>query len=162
MRTFLTTAALLLATGAGAALPAIEDLDALDARIAVFLGGTPADAGVRAQALDRRLRLVRCPEGAMFEAPAMGAVGVSCPSKGWRLRVPLTAPFAAAAPQAEVVIRKGDAVELAYGGAGFDILTTATAMEDGRAGGMVRVKTPTGAAVVTARVRGPGAVAIGN
>ena len=161
MRQFIFPALLLIGTGAAnAAQPALENLDALDARIAVFLGGTPADAGQRAQPVDRRLRMIQCPEGVSFDPPAMGAIAAYCPSKGWRLRVQLIG--AAAAQSTEIVIRRGDSVELAYLGSGFDITTGATALDDGRAGGVVRVKTSTGTAPVTARVRGPGAVAIGD
>jgi flagella basal body P-ring formation protein FlgA len=165
MRRFIVPALALVSTVAApapgwAAQPVLEDLDALDARVAVFLGGTPADAGQRAQPVDRRLRMVKCPEGVAIDPPAMGAVSVYCASKGWRLRVSVLGM--AAAQPAEIVIRRGDSVELAYVGSSFDVTTSATALDDGRAGGMVRVKTLTGTSSVTARVRGPGAVAIGD
>jgi len=159
-----TVLAVLLAVSgvppAHAATSALEDLAFLDARIAVFLGGTPADAGKKAQPVDRRLRLLACAEGALFDPPSMGAIAAYCPSRGWRLRVPLIG----GSPEetAEVVVRRGDAVQLAYTGSGFDVTTSATALEDGREGGVVRVKAPTGAATVTARVRGPGLVTIGD
>ncbi len=156
---FALTGLLALARAADAA-PVLEDLDFLDARIAVYLGGAAADAGKRAQPVDRRLRLMQCAEGALFDPPALGAIAAYCPSRGWRVRVPLIG--SPTAETAEIVIRRGDAVQLAYVGSGFDVTTGAVAMEDGRNGGVVRVKTPTGASVVTARVRGPGAVAIGD
>ena len=159
----ISLASLLAAIGPGTAHAApatLENLDVLDTRIAVFLGGTPADAGKKAQPIDRRLRLIACAEGALFDPPSMGAIVAYCPSRGWRVRVPLIG--ATAVEPAEIVIRRGDAVQLAYVGSGFDVTTGATALEDGRAGGVVRVKTSTGLAVVTARVRGPGAVAIGD
>jgi flagellar basal body P-ring formation protein FlgA len=145
---------------APAAPLALEDLDFLDARIAVFLGGTAADAGKKAQPLDRRLRLLRCAGGALFDPPALGAIAAYCPSRGWRIRVPLTG--AVETETAEIVIRRGDTVELAYRGAGFAVSTGATALEDARADGIVRVKSLTGTTPVTARVRGPGMVAIGD
>lgn len=154
-----TAAAMATAMPAAATPPAFEDLDRLDARIALFLGGTTADAGQRAQPVDRRLRLARCAEDAEFDAPAMGAIAVRCASPAWRLRVPLTGGTALIA---ETVVRRGDAVELLYNGSGFGVTTTATALEDGRDGGLVRVKSPTSAAVVTARVQGPGRVSIGD
>jgi flagellar basal body P-ring formation protein FlgA len=160
----LTNFALVLAVVGGsaahAAPAALENLDFLDARIAVFLGGTAADAGKNAQPVDRRLRLIACAEGALFDPPSMGAIAAYCPSRGWRVRVPLIG--GTTAEPIEVVIRRGDAVQLAYVGAGFDVTTSATALEDGRSGGTVRVKPPTGTSPVTARVRGPGAVAIGD
>lgn len=147
-------------TPAWAVQSSLENLDALDARVAVFLGGTPAEAGQRAQPVDRRLRMAQCPEGVAFDPPSMGALTAYCASKGWRLRVPLIG--AVAAQPTEIVIRRGDSVELAFLGASFDVVTTATALEDGHVGGMVRVKTPTGTSAVTARVRGPNSVAIGD
>jgi flagellar basal body P-ring formation protein FlgA len=133
-----------IASSATAAPPALEDLD----------------AGKKAQPVDRRLRLVACTDGAIFEPPSMGAVTAYCPTRGWRVRVPLIG--ATTAEPAETVIRRGDTVQLAYVGPGFDVTTGGTALEDGRIGGVVRVKTPTGGASVTARVRGPGVVVIGD
>jgi flagellar basal body P-ring formation protein FlgA len=160
----LTILATLLAvtgvTPAHAVTPALEDLAFLDARIAVFLGGTPVDAGKKAQPVDRRLRLLACAEGPLFDPLSMGAIAAYCPSRGWRVRVPLIG----GAPEevAEIVVRRGDAVQLAYAGSGFDVTTSATALEDGRTDGVVRVKASTGASTVTARVRGPGLVVIGD
>jgi flagellar basal body P-ring formation protein FlgA len=154
-------AALLLAIPVALPAQGFEDVDLLDRRIAVALGGTAGDAGVLAQPVDRRLKLARCPDAATIEPPVMGAVTVRCAALGWRMRVPLIAP-AAGAQQGEVLVRRGDAVDLTFAGAGFAIATTATAMEDGRMGGPVRVKSPTGAAILTARVRGPGSVEISD
>jgi flagellar basal body P-ring formation protein FlgA len=155
-----TLTGLLALARAGHATPPLENLDLLDARIAVYLGGTASDAGRRAQPVDRRLRLMRCGEGVLLDPPALGAIAAYCPSRGWRVHVPLIG--GAATEPAEIIVRRGDAVRLAYLGTGFDVSTTAIALEDGRNGGMVRVKVPTGASVLTARVRGPGSVAIGD
>ncbi len=158
MRTIMTAIALAAFASASAASP-FEDLDHLDARIAVFLGGAAAEAGQRAQPVDRRLRLARCVDVIEFDAPALGAIAVRCGSPAWRLRVPLSGTTA---PVAEMLVRRGDAVELVYIGSGFGVTATATALEDGRDGGLVRVKSSTGSAVVTARVEGPGRVVIGD
>ena len=145
---------------AKAAPPVLEDLDRLDRGIAVALGGTSDEIGKRAQLLDRRLRIALCPEGPVFDTSLPNAITASCPSKGWRLRVPLVGR--SATPSAEVFIRRGDAVQLAYVGSGFEISTSAIALDDGREGGSVRVKTPTATAPLTARVRAPGEVEIGD
>jgi flagellar basal body P-ring formation protein FlgA len=160
MRLVLTLFLFATAAPGGATAPALENLDQLDARIAVFLGGTAADAGQRAQPVDRRLRLSHCVEGVVFDAPAQGAIAARCVSTGWRLRVTLIGT--AAAQPSETVIRRGDAVELSYVGSGFDVTTVAIALEDGHDGGAVRVKSPTGVTTLTARVRGPGRVSVGN
>lgn len=152
-------AALLLVMPAALSAQVVEDLDLLDRRIAVALGGTAADAGLLAQPVDRRLRLASCPQAATIEPPVLGAVTVRCAPLGWRMRVPLVGGMAMA-QQGELLVRRGDAVDLTVSGGGFAIATTGTALEDGRMGAPVRVKSPTGSTVLTARVRGPGSVEI--
>lgn len=150
--------AILLGGTAQAIVPQFEDLAQLQARIAAYLGQS-GDNGAQVQPLDQRLRLARCPEPATIETMVGGELAVRCPAIGWRLRVPVIVPLAA---RSAVVIRRGDSVELAMGGNGFSVMSTAVALEDGREGGMVRVKSPTGQATMTARVEGPGKVAIAD
>lgn len=113
-----------------AALPvAFEDLDLLDARIAAFGAAAP---------VDRRLKLARCTGPADIVPAGSNAVAVRCASAGWRILVPLSAsPQSTAAP----TIRRGDVVDLMVEGAGFSISTAATAVEDGRVGQTLRVRT---------------------
>jgi flagellar basal body P-ring formation protein FlgA len=155
MRLFFALAILAL-SGPAAAQP-LENLDALDRQIAVALGGTADQAGVLAQPIDRRLKLAACPQPATIDPPAMSAVAVRCAALGWRIRVPL---IAGSATGGELLVRKGDTIELAFTGRGFDIVTTAIAQEDGRMGAAVRVKPPTGATLVTARVWRAGSAVI--
>lgn len=150
--------AILLGGTAHAVVPQFEDLNVLQARIGAFLGQNGADAS-QVQPLDERLRLARCPQPATIDMAVRGELVVRCPTIGWRLRVPVVVPIAA---QAQIVIRRGDNVELAVGGSGFSVVSNAIAMEDGREGGFVRVKSPTGTSTVTGRVAGPGKVAITN
>lgn len=149
-------AAMLLGGTAQAIVPQFEDLNLLQARIGAYLGQNGADAS-QVQPLDQRLRLARCPEPATIDMAVRGELVVRCPAIGWRLRVPVSVQLAA---QSAIVIRRGDNVELAVGGNGFSVVSNAIAMEDGREGGFVRVKSPTGTATVTGRVAGPGKVAI--
>lgn len=160
MKTVMAAAAAILLGGtAQAIVPQFEDLNLLQARISAYLGQAGAEAS-QVQPLDQRLRLARCPEPATIDMAVRGELIVRCPTIGWRLRVPVTMPMAAA--QSAIVIRRGDNVELAVGGRGFSVVSTATAMEDGREGGVVRVKSSTGTATVTGRVDGPGRVTISN
>lgn len=155
----LSAALLAAATMATAAPVQSEDLDLLDARVAVFLGGTAAEAGLRAVRIDRRLRFARCPEGALFETPQSGSMVAYCPAKGWRLHIPLVA---AASDAGDIVIRRGDSVDLSHTGSGYTVVAATTSLEDGRIGGRVRVKLSTGTGSVSATVRGPGTVMIGD
>jgi flagellar basal body P-ring formation protein FlgA len=126
-----------------------EDVAALDAQVA-----TVAEA---AQPIDRRLKLARCPESVAIDPPALGAVAVRCKSLGWRIRVPLVqSPQAEAV--SEVIIRRGDAVELISDGDGFEVSTRGTAMEDGRVGKGIRVKSSTAATITQGTVTAAGTV----
>ena len=135
-----------------------EDLDQLNASVALFLGDAPLGRASGAQPIDRRIRLARCPQPVALEQ-AVGAVTVRCAALGWRLRVPLSI---AAGEASQIVVRRGDVVELSVAGVGFDLVTSATAIEDGSTGKFIRVKTSTGASIVSARVSGPGSVIAGN
>ena len=147
----------LLAIAALAAAPAFEDLDRLDASIVTVLA---TNGGGQALPVDRRLRLRRCPAPAHVEPANDGTLSVRCEALGWRIRVPVQGT--ALADTGRPVIRRGDVVELLVGGAGFNVVTSAIAMEDGRAGGAVRVKPSTGPAVVTAQIVRAGVVSIGD
>lgn len=127
--------------------PMFEELDLIDARIAEI--GTAAP-------VDRRLKLARCPAPADI-APAGGsAIAVRCPALGWRILVPLTAPAHAFSPD----VRKGDIVDLTVEGAGFSISTAATAVEDGRIGQTMQVRTGDKTAPISTAVLGAGRVVV--
>lgn len=128
-----------------AALPAIfEDLDQLDARVAALGAAAP---------VDRRLKLSRCPQPVEIGEIGGNAVAVRCPTLGWRILVPLKAD---AQNASEPDIRKGDVVDLAVDGAGFSVSASATALEDGRVGRSIRVRTSPENAPVSAAVLGAG------
>lgn len=130
-----------------AAIPvAFEDLAEMDARIAVIGAASP---------VDRRLKLARCPAPAELTQTSANAVAVRCPALGWRILVPLVAP---AQSQQAPEIRKGDVVELSVAGTGFSVSTMATALEDGRIGRSLRVRTSDANAPISVSVTGPGRV----
>ena len=112
-----------------------EDVAALDVQVAAV-----AEA---AQPIDRRLKLARCPENVAIDPPALGAVALRCKSLGWRIRVPLVRVTKAESPS-DIIIRRGDAVEVISSGNGFEVSTSGTAMEDGSLGKGIRVKSSTG------------------
>lgn len=129
-----------------------EDLDALDARISVAL------APAIAQPVDRRLKLARCPEGAVVEPATVGAFAVRCTSVGWRIRVPLLATSGFAAAATAPIVHRGENVEIVIGGENYQVVATGTALEDGLQGKPIRVKFLTATAAMTATVTGPGKV----
>lgn len=81
------------------------------------------------------------------------AVTVTCEgTPGWKLYVPMrgnpqTGPVAAAAAvqmTAPVVVKRGDAVQVAAGGTGFKITASGSAEQDGRVGAHIRVRLSNG------------------
>jgi flagella basal body P-ring formation protein FlgA len=107
------------------------------------------------QPLDKRLRLAKCPEAAVIDPPARGVVAVRCASLGWRVRVPVLQALQA---QTDPLVRKGDVVDLTYGGDAYAVSTTATVLEYGVRGQTVRVTSAASGKTVSATVAGPGEV----
>ncbi len=146
---------------AGVASPALaatdaagfEDLDKLEARVVTALDADIGTPGGPATHIDRRVKLQPCPAAVTIEPPALGAVAVSCAALGWRIRVPLmrlstqaaysTVPttYQPPVPLGPPVIKRGDPVEVAAQQTGFSVTATGTAMEDGRTGGRIRIRT---------------------
>lgn len=137
-----------------------EDFDRLDVRIAELAAAT----GEKAGAIDRRIKLARCPEAPALERGGIGAIAVRCAALGWRLRVPTNVAVAdpAARGLAQIaetpVVRKGEAVNVMIAGDNFSVSYVATAMDDGAVGSSVRVKFSTQGAFLTAKVIAPGKV----
>lgn len=168
MRTLISMAFLaLLAPLAFVAGPAqaqqkFENLDRIDSLVAMTVGANPGQPGGPAAPVDRRLKLAACPGVPSVDGPVFGAAIVKCDALGWRIRVPLVpggaaaasaqapvqrrmaaarqVPAAQKAAQKEVVVRKGDPVELVAGGASFSVSRPMVADEDGAPGDMIRVR----------------------
>ncbi len=133
----------LLLIGTAAHAQGFEDLAVLDRKIAATVGANVGEPGGPARSIDKRLKLAACPQPAIIDAPAMGAVLVRCESLGWRIRVALARPaagYAPAAAKAEPIIRKGDQVELTASAGSFSVSTVAVAEQDGAPGDRIRVR----------------------
>jgi flagellar basal body P-ring formation protein FlgA len=154
--------ALLIGTAAHA--QGFEDLAALDRKVAAALGADAGEPGGPARPIDKRLKLAACPQPAIVDAPAMGAVLVRCEPLGWRIRVALARPAGgsalAAAEKAEPIIRKGDQVQLTALTGSFSVSTTAVAEQDGAPGDRIRVRSETKKGAVIGMVMPDGRVAL--
>lgn len=162
----LLTLALLLASlhGGPAAAQVFEDLDRLDAIVAATVGARIGEPGGAIAPVDKRLRLAACPQQPTVEGPVFGAAIVRCDRLGWRIRVPLSG---AAAPgqmraqqQRDILVRKGDPVQLVAGNASFTVSRVMIAEEDGAVGDMIRVREDSKSAPVTGRVEPSGIVRV--
>jgi flagella basal body P-ring formation protein FlgA len=139
-----------------------QDHDEIDTAVLAATGAKVGETGGAAGPVDRRLKLVNCPVVLQTDPPAMGAIAIRCPPLGWRIRVPLVANQA---PQrdsavAEILVRRGENVELKASGPGFEISSSAIAMEDGALGKAIRVKSLTSSTPIVATVAGPTLVRI--
>jgi flagellar basal body P-ring formation protein FlgA len=137
-----------------------EDFDRLDARISELA----AASGEKAEAIDRRIKLARCPDAPTLEKGGVGMIAIRCVPLGWRLRVPTNAAVPVPGQRDIVqiaetrVVRKGEAVNVMVVGDDFSVSYVATAMDDGAVGSSVRVKFSTQSAFMTAKVTAPGKV----
>ena len=166
--------ALLSAIGASPALAQqkFENLDRLDSLVAMTVGANIGEPGGPLAPVDRRLRLAACPATPSVEGPIFGAAIVKCDALGWRIRVPLIAGRAApAAPvsrygaparavQREVVVKRGDPVQLMAGNAAFSVSRMMIADEDGAVGQTIRVREDKKSTPVLAQVVEMGMVRI--
>ena len=126
-----------------------ENLDRIDSIVAMTVGANIGQPGGAVAPVDRRLKLAACPEMPTVSGPVFGAAMVECKPVGWRIRVPLTPggayvsaqPGQAAPRQAkQVIIKRGDPVQLVAGGAAFTVTRLMIADEDGAAGDMISVR----------------------
>ena len=167
LRAFLMTLLLSLGCATPAAAQNFENLDRLDSLVAMSMGANRGEPGGPVAPIDRRLRLAACPVTPVVDGPTLGAATVSCPSIGWRIRVPLVAGAAPAtqlgampAEAAIAVIKRGDPVQLVAGSGGFRVSRQMIADEDGTVGALIRVRQDMRAAPVMARVERAGIVRI--
>ena len=158
-----------LAGAAHAQAQNFENLDRLDGFVAASLGANRGEPGGPVAPLDRRLRLAACPQTPVIDAPRWGAATVSCPSIGWRIRVPLVADQSGNKSSnfngvtegtRALVVKKGDPVQLMAGGGSFTISRMMIADEDGAVGALIRVRQEPRATPVMARVERIGVVRI--
>jgi flagellar basal body P-ring formation protein FlgA len=137
-----------IATAAFAQVQQYENIAALDSQVATI---------AKAQPIDPRLKLARCVQPVILEPEQIGAVTLRCVPLGWRIRVPVL-QAATSAQSTEMMVRRGETVEMVSDGEGFEISANAIALENGLLGATIRVKSPTGTSVSIATVTARGIV----
>jgi flagella basal body P-ring formation protein FlgA len=139
-----------------------QDPAAIDLAVVTATGAAIGQVGGAITPVDRRLKLAACPDILQTDAPVLGAIAIRCPARGWRIRVPLiNAPaIAPASEPAAIIVKRGENLELRVKGSGFEVTSTAVALEDGANGKSIRVKLPTSPVPVVATVIGPSVVQI--
>lgn len=154
-------AALLAAAGP------VQDLAALDLRIAEFTGAAIGEEGGAIQPLDRRLKLRPC--AALVDIAWRGeqrdTLVLQCPDAGgWRLYMPVRPLPAAVQATPQIAVQRGDAVTISVAGQGFSISRPGEAMESGAVGEWIKVRPSTPAnrraETMRARITAPGVVTL--
>jgi flagellar basal body P-ring formation protein FlgA len=130
-----------------------EDLSVLDAKVASAVGVGSV------KPIDRRLKLARCPEPVTLDTAAPSTVVLRCNIVGWRIRVPV-AQAVGASNAGEILVKRGETVEMVIQGDGFEIASSGIAIEDGFSGKRIRVKSSTGNGSITGTVVGQALVSI--
>jgi flagella basal body P-ring formation protein FlgA len=169
-------AALALGVQPAVAQQKFENLDRLDSLVAMTVGANLGQPGGPIAPVDRRLRLAACPQTPSIDGPVFGAAIIKCDPLGWRIRVPLVAGGAAgttgptmaptarkvavAAVRQDIVVKRGDPVQLQAGGSSFSISRMMIADEDGAIGQMIRVREDKKSNPVIAQVMDLGVVRI--
>ena len=151
MLLFASTVALALAAPASAA--DFQSTAMLDTIVAQFTGKPVGELGGARTPVDNRLKLAACAAPQLeWRNELRDAVVIRCMQPGWRIFVPVnatpqpkaeapTAPAKALpAAKAELIIKRGDAVTVEIGSAGFSITRDGVAASDAAAGGRLSVK----------------------
>jgi flagella basal body P-ring formation protein FlgA len=152
MKKILLLLALTAATPAAA--QSFQSTQMIDTIVTQFTGKQVGETGGARTAVDPRLKLAPCAAPQLsWRTDAQDAVLVRCMTPEWRIFVPVLAVAqpkappsaprpAAVAPavKAEPVIRRGDAVTLEAGAAGFSITREGIAMNDAAPGARLMVK----------------------
>lgn len=165
--TYILAAALPIAALLALAIPAfatdLHDLAAIDREVAAFTGAPVGGSGGAQAQVDRQMRLARCGQPlALDYYGARTSIRVVCPDPGsWRVFVPLMQTRAADAGAA--VVTRRDLLRVEAGGSGFRVSRSGEALEDGRAGAMIRVRIDDGSRqgrVISAEVIAAGRVRV--
>jgi flagella basal body P-ring formation protein FlgA len=144
--------AIILSIQAAYANPAYEDLRVIEQSIATKLG-------TEAKPIDKRLRLSKCPEALSMTSTQASLVVVACNSIGWKIAVQLAESRASSEVQ-QIVVAKGEHIQLIANGSGFSVSRGAVALQSGATNTFIRIRLSDSPQILLARVTGPGRVAL--
>ncbi len=140
----------------------LESLPGLDKQLAVFLGNEQGAVGGAHRAIDRRLKLRKCPEALQMEKRSKGLAIVKCPSLNWRISVPLMQKGHGGhrVRQSQMMVKRGQPVLLVARKSGFLVSRQMQADRGGRLGEIIPVRATRKSRPILAEIVGQGRVAL--
>lgn len=135
----------------------------IDAAVAEFTAAAIGAPGGARMAADPRLALAACdgPLMVRWHTPARSAVQVECAAPtSWRIFVATMPQPGGTGSGSAPAIKRGDAVTLVVRGRGFSVQKPGEAMETGRVGDWIFVRTGAKSESLRARIERPGLVVI--
>lgn len=125
------------------------------ATVAELRAGAEAFAGQPVR-VDARLAVPDCAAGYAFAAEGAARLRAYCPATGWQMWIPL----AAAPPTAGLALRRGQSLQVAIGGAGFQARAQATVQSFDRRTGVVLLRNPQSGQIFRGRLQPDGSVEV--
>jgi len=149
-----------------AAQPALQadrfiDSRAIDAAVRAFTGQPTGEVGGARVPADRRLKLAACdaPLETSWHGRTQSTVKVECIGpEPWRIFI-ATRPRPEAS-EAATIVKRGDPITVMIRGRGFTVQQAGEALENGRVGEWIGVRTARKADPVRARIERPGLAVI--
>lgn len=137
------------------------DPDEIDRAVREFTGVPAGETGGARAPADPRLRLARCggPLQVEWHGEARTSLRVACPGpRSWRIFI--AARAAESGPATAPQVARGDPITVIVRGHGFSVQQGGEAMEAGRIGEWIAVRTARDASPVRARIERPGLAVI--
>jgi flagella basal body P-ring formation protein FlgA len=135
----------------------------IDRAVAEFTGAATGTPGGARTATDPRLQLAPC-GGALavsWHSPAKNAVQVECPGPtAWRIFVAVAPAQAGGAAKAPPAVKRGEALTVMVRGRGFSVQQPGEALENGKVGDWISVRTSPKSQGLRARIERPGLAVI--
>lgn len=155
------SAALYCVSAVPAQAQIIESLPALEQKLQQFLGKGQGDPGGARHAIDRRLKLKKCPEAPVLEKRNESLAMIHCAPLDWRISVPLVRSEEGRHGSAsQEMVKRGQTIMLVVQKNGFEISRQMQADRSGGLGDIIPVRTTRRARPIMAEIIGEGRVTL--
>lgn len=140
----------------------IQSVAALEQQLQSFLGKDRGEPNGASHAIDRRLRLKKCPAPPVLEKRNEDAVLIRCVPLNWRISVPLARKGQSRdrTSHTQIIVKRGQPVLLVAQKNGFLVSRQMHADRNGRLGDIIPVRATRKSRPILAEIVGQGRVAL--